>query len=70
MNSPLLAEATDLGTADLSTLLNRLLDNVGSVVLGKSEVIKLAVVALVMVKAIEELEPVLPARSLTSARTW
>ncbi len=46
MNSPLMVEATDLGAADLATLLNRLLDNIGSVVLGKPEVIKLAVVAL------------------------
>src|SRR4051794_13753961 len=46
MNSPVLAEAAEPSTADLPTLLNRLLDNVGSVVLGKPEVIKLAVVAL------------------------
>ncbi len=46
MNSPLLVEGSDLGSADLATLLSRLLENVGSVVLGKPEVIKLAVVAL------------------------
>jgi MoxR-like ATPase len=46
MNSP---QTSDLAAADLDelmALLNRLLDNVGSVVLGKPEVIKLAVVAL------------------------
>jgi MoxR-like ATPase len=46
MNSP---QASELATPDvdeLSILLNRLLENVGSVVLGKPEVIKLAVVAL------------------------
>ena len=46
MNSPRLAEGPELGTADLTSLLNRLLDNIGSVVLGKPEVIRLAVVAL------------------------
>src|SRR4051794_9506520 len=46
MNSPVLAEAAEPSTADLPTLLNRLLDNIGSVVLGKPEVIRLAVVAL------------------------
>ena len=46
MDSPLIAEAPELGQASLSILLSRLLDNIGSVVLGKSEVIKLAVVAL------------------------
>ena len=46
MNSLPMAEARDLDSADLASLLKRLLDNVGSVVLGKPEVIKLAVVAL------------------------
>ncbi len=46
MNPPQVAVEQDLGTADLATLLNRLLDNIASVVLGKPEVIKLAVVAL------------------------
>jgi MoxR-like ATPase len=46
MNSTTMLEDRDLGAADLSTLLNRLLDNIGSVVLGKPEIIKLAVVAL------------------------
>ena len=46
MDSPLIAEAPEVGQASLASLLNRLLDNVGSVVLGKPEVIKLAVVAL------------------------
>ena len=46
MNS---SQASDLSEADLDdlmSLLHRLLDNIGSVVLGKPEVIKLAVVAL------------------------
>src|SRR5580765_7869572 len=46
MNSPQIAEASAATASDLSALLDRLLDNVGSVVLGKPEVIKLAVVAL------------------------
>ncbi len=46
MTSTTMAEERELGSADLSTLLNRLLENIGSVVLGKPEVIKLAVVAL------------------------
>jgi MoxR-like ATPase len=46
MNSTTLVEERELGAVDLATLLNRLLDNIGSVVLGKPEVIKLAVVAL------------------------
>src|SRR5947209_16456978 len=46
MNAPQMVEAPDHGAADLTTLLSRLLDNIGSVVLGKPEVIKLAVVAL------------------------
>ena len=46
MDSPTIAEAPEVGQVSLASLLNRLLDNVGSVVLGKPEVIKLAVVAL------------------------
>jgi MoxR-like ATPase len=46
MDSSTIAEAPEVGSASLSSLLTRLLDNVGSVVLGKPEVIKLAVVAL------------------------
>src|ERR1700677_422492 len=46
MDSQTIAEAPELGHPSLASLLNRLLDNVGSVVLGKPEVIKLAVVAL------------------------
>ncbi len=46
MNSPQTMEAAAEIHSDLLSLSNRLLDNVGLVVLGKSEVIKLAVVAL------------------------
>jgi MoxR-like ATPase len=46
MNSPQTSEVTAPAAADIMPMLNRLLDNVGSVVLGKPEVIKLAVVAL------------------------
>jgi MoxR-like ATPase len=46
MNPPPAAEVSDPAVGDLTSLLNKLLDNVGSVVLGKPEVIKLAVVAL------------------------
>jgi MoxR-like ATPase len=46
MNSPPAAEVSAPAVDDLMSLLNRLLENVGSVVLGKPEVIKLAVVAL------------------------
>ncbi|WP_435006305.1 AAA family ATPase [Tundrisphaera lichenicola] len=72
MNSPLLVEGTDPDTADLSTLLNRLLDNVGSVVLGKPEVIKLAVVALlaeghVLVEDVPGVGKTLLARALAAS---
>ncbi len=46
MTAPHLADTPDLGAADLATLLGRLLSNMASVVLGKPEAIKLAVVAL------------------------
>jgi MoxR-like ATPase len=46
MNSPQIAEASAATASDLSALLDRLLENIGLVVLGKPEVIKLAVVAL------------------------
>src|SRR3954464_10519866 len=46
MNSPQTAEVSAPTADELQSLLNRLLDNVGTVVLGKPEVIKLAVVAL------------------------
>src|SRR6185437_8295985 len=46
MNSPLTTEESAPAVDDLMPLLHRLLDNVASVVLGKPEVIKLAVVAL------------------------
>ena len=46
MDSPQIAEIPETSQANLSGLLNRLLDNIGLVVLGKPEVIKLAVVAL------------------------
>ena len=46
MDSSTIAAAPEVGHASLSSLLTRLLDNIGSVVLGKPEVIKLAVVAL------------------------
>jgi MoxR-like ATPase len=46
MTSPQTIEAASLSHDDLLSLANRLLDNVGLVVLGKTEVIKLAVVAL------------------------
>jgi len=46
MNSPETAEAAAPTSAERMALLGRLLDNVGSVVLGKAEPIKLAVVAL------------------------
>jgi MoxR-like ATPase len=46
MNSPQTSELASADLDELMSLLNRLIDNVGSVVLGKPEVIKLAVVAL------------------------
>src|SRR5262249_18466523 len=46
MNPPPSIEPASSSSADLYTLANRLLENVGQVVLGKSEQIKLAVVAL------------------------
>jgi MoxR-like ATPase len=46
MNSPQIAEASAATALDLMPLLDRLVDNIGLVVLGKPEVIKLAVVAL------------------------
>ncbi len=72
MNSPHLADGPDLGVADLGTLLNRLLDNVGSVVLGKPEVIKLAVVALlaeghVLVEDVPGVGKTLLARALAAS---
>src|SRR5579864_6235937 len=46
MNSPSTAEMAVPAVQDVMPLLDRLLDNIGLVVLGKPEVIKLAVVAL------------------------
>jgi MoxR-like ATPase len=46
MNAPQTAEMPARAARDLTPLLNRLIENVGSVVLGKTEVIRLAVVAL------------------------
>ncbi len=46
MNAPQTIETIPATRDDLQSLCNRLLENVGQVVLGKSEVIKLAVVAL------------------------
>src|SRR5436305_9425028 len=46
MNSPQTSELASAELDELMTLLNRLLANVGTVVLGKPEVIQLAVVAL------------------------
>src|SRR5689334_18858981 len=46
MNSPRMAEAPAPSIEEYMPLLDRLLENVGLVVLGKPEVIKLAVVAL------------------------
>src|SRR5438270_9716071 len=46
MNSPQTADIAAPPLEELLSLLNRLLDHIGSVVLGKPEVIKLAVVAL------------------------
>ncbi len=46
MNSPQTSEMSAPDVDELMSLLNRLLENVGSVVLGKPEVIKLAAVAL------------------------
>jgi MoxR-like ATPase len=46
MNAPQTSEMSAPDVDELMSLLNRLLDNIGSVVLGKPEVIKLAVVAL------------------------
>ena len=46
MNAPEAIETSTPAADELQELLNRLLENVGSVVLGKPEVIKLAVVAL------------------------
>ena len=71
MNSPLTTEV--LPAADeLNAMLNRLLENVGSVVLGKSEVIKLAVVALlaeghVLIEDVPGVGKTLLARALASS---
>lgn len=46
MNAPQTAEMPARAARDLTPLLHRLIENVGSVVLGKTEVIRLAVVAL------------------------
>jgi len=46
MNSPQTSEMSSPDVDELMSLLNRLLENIGTVVLGKTEVIKLAVVAL------------------------
>jgi MoxR-like ATPase len=46
MNSTQTSEMASLDVAELTALLNRLQENIGSVVLGKPDVIKLAVVAL------------------------
>ena len=46
MSSPPTAEVAAPSTEELLSLLNRLIDHIGSVVLGKPEVIRLAVVAL------------------------
>src|SRR5689334_5252072 len=46
MNSPQMAEAPAPAVEDFMPLLDRLLENIGQVVLGKPEVIRLAVVAL------------------------
>lgn len=46
MNAPQTTEVSPPPADELMAMLNRLLDNVGTVVLGKTEVIKLAVVAL------------------------
>src|SRR5262245_62794849 len=46
MSSTQASEISPPDVDELMSLLNRLLDNIGSVVLGKPEVIKLAVVAL------------------------
>src|SRR6516165_4432474 len=46
MNSPQTSEVSAPDVDELMSMLNRLLENIGSVVLGKPEVIKLAVVAL------------------------
>lgn len=46
MNSPQTSEMSSPDVDELMSLLNRLLENMGTVVLGKTEVIKLAVVAL------------------------
>jgi MoxR-like ATPase len=72
MNSTTIVEERDLGAANLTTLLNRLLDNIGSVVLGKTEVIKLAVVALlaeghVLVEDVPGVGKTLLARALAAS---
>jgi MoxR-like ATPase len=46
MNAPEVAERTELDVAETTQLLERLIDNVEKVVLGKPDVIRLAVVAL------------------------
>ncbi len=46
MNVPQTVEASEFVESDFGSALNRLLENVGSVVLGKPDVIRLAVVAL------------------------
>src|SRR4051794_33763725 len=46
MNSPPASEVSAPDVDELMSMLNRLLENIGSVVLGKPEVIRLAVVAL------------------------
>src|SRR3954470_8739000 len=72
MNAPETAEVSAPKADELQSLLNRLLDNVGSVVLGKAEVIKLAVVALlaeghVLVEDVPGVGKTLLARALAAS---
>jgi MoxR-like ATPase len=72
MNAPQTIETASSTRDDLQALCNRLLENVGQVVLGKSEVIKLAVVALlaeghVLVEDVPGVGKTLLARALAAS---
>src|SRR5882757_9572023 len=72
MNSPQITEPSSPEVDELMPLLTRLMENVGSVVLGKPEVIKLAVVALlaeghVLVEDVPGVGKTLLARALAAS---
>lgn len=72
MNSPQTSELSALSADEVASMLRRLLDNIGSVVLGKPEVIQLAVVALlaeghVLIEDVPGVGKTLLARALASS---